>query len=242
MLKCFALLSAYLLAVAASTRVELHFESLCKQCQIHTAAIDDIVVHGGNEGPVGMLGDLSLSVDYYGHASCEESPWSTEHGPSMCVTDRYQLCAQELGGGTALGAAAAWWPFNHCLMMNMDQLKCGVNTHCDTTDQFRAMLEMTLPLCAAVANNPALNSTAIAECAEGVQGKELASASYKRTDLTLQDGFAPVYINGQKLTGGDTIWRKTPENVLYGKTMLSTLCALDNGGSSATEVACPVEP
>ncbi len=236
MLKFFALFLSFLLAVYASSRVQLHFESLCKQCQIHTAAIDDIVVHGGDEGLMGMLSDISLSVDYYGHADCEDNPYSIEHGPAMCVTDRYQLCAQELNGGTAKGAGAVWWPFNHCMMMNIDQLKCGVNTHCDTMHQFRGMLEMTVPLCAAVSS---LNTTALVECAEGKQGKNLANLSYKRTDLTLGDGFAPVYINGLKLQGCDSIWRKTPDNVLYGKTMLAALCDLE---SESDATACPVEP
>ena len=221
------LLLGVIFSLSHAARLELHYESLCKQCQIHTAAIDDIVVHGGNEGPVSPLwAALEVSVDYYGHGkNCESFPYSTEHGPDMCVTDRYHLCAQVLGGGSQAGAAVAWWPFTHCLMMNIDQLKCGVNTHCDTTEQFRSMLTPTVALCAAVSH---LDLTALAECAEGQQGLDLALESYRRTDKTLVDGFAPAYIDGVKVQGCDDIWLKTPDNLLYGQTVLSALVSSTN--------------
>jgi hypothetical protein len=70
-----------------STRVELHFESLCKQCQIHTAGFTDDVVHGGLElsaADAGVIANLELSVDYYGaippNGTCEQAAFATEHG------------------------------------------------------------------------------------------------------------------------------------------------------------------
>ena len=53
-----------------------------------------------------------------------------------------------------------------------------------------------------------MNSDAIISCAQSEAGIQLADASYARTAKTLVDGFAPVYIDGQKIQGADNIWRK----------------------------------
>jgi hypothetical protein len=207
-------------------RLELHFESMCKQCQIHIAGIDDIVIHGGDESSTeesGMISELSMSVDYYGTPDCimNATKMDTEHGPNMCITDRVHLCAQKQGGGTDKGAGSNWFPFVHCMFMNMDQLKCGVNGHCDDDKKFYTALEAAIPFCATVSN---LDGNAISDCAMGDEGKELALTSYLKTGKTLKDGFAAAYINGNKLENADYIWRKTPDQLLYGQTMLSTLC------------------
>jgi hypothetical protein len=180
----------------AGVRVELHFESLCKQCQIHVGAIDDMVLHGGNEASVadaGVLSNLELSIDYYGTQDCEAvaNATHTEHGPDMCVADRYHLCAQQLAGGAGTGAAATWWPFTHCMFMNVDQLKCGVNGHCADRAAFNATLRAAIPLCALVAG---MSADAITACAESSAAVELADASYARTAKTLADGFAPACV------------------------------------------------
>lgn len=225
-----------------SVRLELHFESLCKQCQIHTAGIDDIVIHGGSESSMedaGMMKELEMSVDYYGFPDCvsHAEKWHTEHGPDLCYTDRYHLCAQSLGGGTAQGAAQLWWPFVHCMFMNMDQLKCGVNEHCEDHSRYESVVNGAVALCSSVSG---MDGDAITACATGSEGEALAKESYKRTDKTLLDGFAPAYINGEKLEGADEIWRKTPDQLLYGKTMLSTLCGVmtQNGANSTLPDAC----
>jgi len=83
-----ALLGAALVAPhVLGTRVELHFESLCKQCQIHTAGFTDDVIHGGMElsaTDAGILSQLELSIDYYGaippNSTCEQAAFATEHG------------------------------------------------------------------------------------------------------------------------------------------------------------------
>ena len=41
------LVNALALSAVSAVKVELHFESLCKQCQIHIGAFMDDVVHGG---------------------------------------------------------------------------------------------------------------------------------------------------------------------------------------------------
>ena len=118
------------MSTARAVRLELHYESLCKQCQIHQGAIDDIVLHSGDESSLldaGVLAHLEMSIDYYGTKDCEAVANRThsEHGPDMCVADRYHLCAQQLGGANGTGAGQLWWPFTHCMFMNIDQFKVG---------------------------------------------------------------------------------------------------------------------
>mmetsp|Transcript_7453 Transcript_7453/g.12204 ORF Transcript_7453/g.12204 Transcript_7453/m.12204 type:complete len:112 (-) Transcript_7453:997-1332(-) len=65
-----ALLAAYAcVGVVGLINVEMHFESLCKQCQIHIAGMRDIVLRGGNESSLeeaGVKPWLNITIDYYG--------------------------------------------------------------------------------------------------------------------------------------------------------------------------------
>jgi hypothetical protein len=128
------LLAGLLVAQSSSVRVELHFESLCKQCQVHIAALNDVVFNAASEADptlAGIQGAANVSVDYYGSigpdGTCESAAAGTEHGPDMCVTDRYHLCAQNATGGSNAGAAGSWFGFVHCMFMTSDLLKCGKN-------------------------------------------------------------------------------------------------------------------
>jgi len=185
----------------------------------------------------GMMSELEMSIDYYGAPDCvaHAEKWDTEHGPDLCYTDRYHLCAQKQGGGSAKGAGQTWWPFVHCMFMNMDQMKCGVNEHCEDSSRFEAALQGSVNLCAAVSG---MDGDAITTCASGEEGEELAKESYRRTDKTLLAGFAPAYINGDKLEGADEVWRKTPDQLLYGQTMLTALCGAIVEGNATAPGAC----
>ena len=234
-------LSAVLaLPAISAVRVSLHYESLCKQCQIHVAGFTDDVIHGGLElspADAGVLARTELSIDYYGRTSpsCETAAAGTEHGPDMCSTDRVHLCAQALHGGAATGAAARWWPFVHCMFMLVDGLKCGNNGHCDDSAQFVVRRDAAVPTCALLAD---VNATAIEECADGPEGVALANRSYAATDRTLADGFAPAYVDGVLVEGADAFWRVSPDQLRYGRVLLATVCASLGEDGGETPAAC----
>jgi len=225
-------------------RVELHYESLCKQCQIHVAGFTDDVIHGGLElspESAGVLSELELSIDYYGvitqNTTCEKaaSAANTEHGPDMCATDRVHLCAQSLYGGSAPGAAAAWWPFVHCMFMMIDGLKCGQNGHCANESDFQAAYAAVVPTCAALTS---VDAAAVQARADGPDGVALAAASYQATARTASDGFAPAYVNGVYVDDADAFWRDSPDQLLYGRTLLETICESFDAGTASQAAAC----
>lgn len=221
------MLGHLVLWTASAVHLELHFESLCKQCQIHLAAINDDVFNGGTEDDpavVGIMSQINTTIDYY-------DPSGTEHGNDMLVTDRLHLCAQQL----APGNASVWFRFVHCLQMNIDPLKCYSNGHCESVDDFNAALDMVAPMCAQAGR---VDLTEIMACANGDQGKQLQAASYKRTAATAAYGFAPAFVDGVYVDGADAFWRKSPDQLKYGTTLLSTVCAaLDAAGQTAPTCA-----
>jgi hypothetical protein len=222
------------ISISTPVRVELHFESLCKQCQIHVAGFNDDVITGGLEedfsvAEAGILSELELSIDYYGivppGGTCEEAAAGTEHGPDMCTTDRLHLCAQSMLGGSEAGAASRWWPFVHCMFMMVDGLKCGNNGHCDgNSTGFATALSTVLPTCALLGGG--LDVEALTACANGPDGIALQRASYQATDQTLADGFAPAYVQSSLVEGADSFWRDSPDQLLYGKTLLQNICSV----------------
>jgi len=153
----------------------------------------------------------------------------------MCTTDRVHLCAQSLYGGTKTGAAAGWWPFVHCMFMNIDGLKCGNNGHCDESSTFRANLAGVLPACAAMNG---VDAALISACADGPDGVALQKASYARTTQTAKYGFAPAFVDGSYVEGADAFWRKSPDQLLYGQSLIEAICTAGTGPSSADATAC----
>mmetsp|Transcript_28549 Transcript_28549/g.46444 ORF Transcript_28549/g.46444 Transcript_28549/m.46444 type:complete len:261 (+) Transcript_28549:76-858(+) len=234
-----ALLAAYAcVGVVGLINVEMHFESLCKQCQIHIAGMRDIVLRGGNESSLeeaGVKPWLNITIDYYGaiarDGTCESAAKGTEHGSDICVTDRYHLCAQRGGLSTTSESAVRplgdWFDFVHCMWMNIDVLKCGNNNHCATSDEFSTALELVFPMCAKLTG---ADEERIRHCANGKEGRNLQAASYARTKERSEFGFAPIFIDGKYVSSADNIWRKTPNQLHYGKVVLATICEHAVGG------------
>ncbi len=233
------------LAICTAVKVDLHFETLCKQCQIHMAALFDDVGRGGYElsfEESGVLQEVEMRIDYYGQVekcAISASKRDTEHGPDMCLTDRISLCAQSLYGGDGKGAAMTWFPFTHCMMQNIDVLKCGHNEHCDTHTDFLVALRAVFPMCTAATH---VDGDAIWTCATSGTGAELANESYKRTDATLTKGFAPAFVDGvYQESADDGTWRKSPDQLSYGKHMLGAICdrIVVDAGTNASAAILP---
>lgn len=220
--------AAFLGSPTAAVRVETHFMSLCHECQMHIASINNDIITGGNESSpaeAGVLRELELSVDYYGSigpdGTCESGDMSP-HGPQQCQIDRYHLCGQHMGGGATKGAAVKWWPFVHCMFMNLDFLKCGSNWFCNDTTQFSLVRDSIVGSCAAVTG---VDHKALLECANGPLGRELQTASFNRTNSLNQSiGFAPQFIEGEFIDTTGMFWRKSPDQLTYGKTLLGEIC------------------
>uniref|UniRef100_A0A7S2SQU0 Uncharacterized protein n=1 Tax=Rhizochromulina marina TaxID=1034831 RepID=A0A7S2SQU0_9STRA len=233
-----AMLAVLPCGVGGRVQVSLHFESLCKQCQIHVAAVRDDVLHGGLEvsaSEAGVAQFLNMSIDYYGNiaadGTCESAANGTEHGPAMCVTDRYHLCAQHaLPTTSAAPDATRWFQYVHCMFQNIDVLKCGSNGYCAEEPAFRRALDTVHGMCSSSAS---VDGDAIAACASGSLGRQLQAESYDRTKRTRRYGFAPVFIDGNYLEGADAFWRKTPDQLLYGRTLLEAICTAPESNQSA---------
>lgn len=212
-----------------SVRLELHFMSHCKQCQVHVNALRDLVLRGGMcTLEAGVEPYLNMTIDYYGSmgpdGSCESASQETEHGPTMCATDRYHLCAQRYAGPT-------WFDFVHCMWMNIDLLKCGNNGHCDTSEEYHKAFSSVYPTCASLTH---VNSSVISACAEGEEGVALQRASYARTSKRSSAGFAPVFVNGAHVEEPNG-WRKAVDPLAWGKQVLQAICS---GLSGADVLAC----
>lgn len=237
------LMIALLLPMAAmGVRVSLHFMSLCHECQMHISAINNCIVTGGLElsaQEAGALAETELSIDYYGSIGSDgtcKSGQMSDHGPDQCEIDRYHVCAQDMMGGSSTGAALRWWPFVHCMFMNIDFLKCGNNLKCDTYDEFTKVRDSIVNSCAAVTN---INKTELTECANGPRGHALQAASFNRTNaLPSADGFAPPFVAGEWAKEADYEWRGlTPDQLKYGKAILTRMCNA-MGSKSSNVRAC----
>lgn len=217
------------LGEAFAVRVELHFMSECHECQMHIAAINNNVFTGGLEYSLheaGVLEELELSVDYYGNLGsdglCEHGDLSP-HGPQQCEIDRFHVCAQDILGGTKTGAAMKWWPFVHCLFMNLDFLKCGSNWYCEDYSQFAAARDSIVSTCAAVTG---VDHEALLSCANSTMGRKLQAASFNRTNsLPPKFGFAPPFVQGEYVKGTEEMmWRLSPDQLQYGQAILGDIC------------------
>ena len=112
----------------------------CKECQVHTAALQDILLHAGNESDnSGIASVVSLHIDYYGgwpyyepyNGTCEAAAVDMEHGPDRCTTDRYHLCSQH-----ASPPEPHWFNYVQCMWLNIDTLKCHNNGSCKQRSDF----------------------------------------------------------------------------------------------------------
>ena len=227
---------------AAPVNIAMNFNSLCKECQVHTAAVQDILLHAGNESDdSGLAGVVSLAIDYYGgwptyvpnNDTCENNAIGLEHGPDRCVTDRYHLCAQH-----ASPPEPHWFDYVHCLWMNIDTLKCHKNGFCAKRSDFFEALSRVHPMCAESAG---VNGEAIQACAESSRAIELQKASYLRANKTLVHGFAPTYVDGIYLKEVPR-WRLTVDMLSYGRKLLTTVCKIveSTGSKSANASSLPM--
>ena len=231
--------SAPTTTAAQPVRVALHFESLCKQCQMHVQAMRDGVLRAGLElapAAAGVRGAVALSVDFAGPAfasgTCEGHSAGTEHGPDMCVADRYHLCAQHPSADINQTASGwAWWDYSYCLYQNIDVLKCGNNGHCTESAggagdgaRFAAALAAVHPMCAAFAG---VNASAIEACASSDAARAMQRASFARTAAATQASggtFAPALVNGVKPAGTDDFWRLMPNTTDWAAGILRAVC------------------
>ena len=220
-----------------SVRVEAYFQSLCKMCQIHVAALQDDLFHMGLEldeptASTPVFAATNFSIDFYGripsNSTCEMAAEGTEHGPDMCVTDRYHLCAQHSG-------APHWFDYTHCMMMNIDSLKCHRNGHCPSRERFYAALGLVHPMCAVLSG---VDAEAIQTCANSPEAVELQKLSYARTQQRTQGtSFAPIFVDGKKLDV-DRFWRKTPDSMYYGQQVLEAVCSAAAAQQGVTPTGC----
>ena len=230
-------------------KISMNFNSLCKQCQVHTAAVQDILLHAGAEmDHAGLAEVVDLSIDYYGGwptyepytGTCEAHAVGLEHGPDRCVTDRYHLCAQHGDPASDYATQPGWFNYVQCMWMNIDTLKCHNNGFCAQRSSYFAALARVHPMCAASAG---VNATAIKVCAESPRAVALQKASYLRANATLQHGFAPTYVNGKYMSEAPR-WRFAVDMLAYGRKLLTTVCDIlkaQHGGSndpSALPVGC----
>ena len=234
------LFASLTVAALAAVRLEMHFMSLCKQCQMHIAATNDMIWNGGLEltpSKAGVRAMTNFSIDYYGPKlmsghTCEAASVGTEHGPDQCVNDRYHLCAQH-----ADPPEPSWFDYVHCMWMNIDVLKCGHNGHCDTSTEYAHALSLVHPMCAALTG---VDAAAIAACANSERGVQLARDSYARTRGTAGLPFAPAFVDGVVVDGADQFWRKTPDQLHWGRAVLDAVCkaAAARNASAAPPLAC----
>ena len=204
--------------------ISMNYNSLCKECQVHTAAVQDLLLHAGNESDnSGMAAVVSLHIDYYGgwpyyepySSTCEAAAVDMEHGPDRCTTDRYHLCAQH-----ASPPEPHWFNYVQCMWLNIDTLKCHNNGSCKQRSDFFDALSRVHPMCA---DSAGVNGKAIQQCAESPRAVELQAASYLRANSTLLHGFAPTYVNGVYLKEVPR-WRLTVDMLSYGRSLLTTVC------------------
>ena len=230
------LFASLAVAALAAVRLEMHFMSLCKQCQIHIAATNDMIWNGGLElapSVAGVRGLTNFSIDYYGPKSssgqtCEAASSGTEHGPDQCVNDRYHLCAQH-----ADPPEPKWFNYVHCMWMNIDVLKCGHNGHCNTSTEYVHALGLIHPMCATLTG---VDAAGIAACAHSERGMELARKSYAHTHArTAGFPFAPAFVDGTFVDGADQLWRKTPDQLHWGRAVLDAVCK----AAAARNVSAP---
>jgi hypothetical protein len=208
-------------------RIDMNFNSMCKQCQVHTAAVQDILLHAGMESDVsGMREVVSLNINYYGgwpfyvasNGTCEAAAVGLEHGPDRCVTDRYHLCAQH-----AVPPEPRWFDYAQCMWMNIDSLKCHKNGFCADRADYFAALDRVHPMCA---ESSGVDGETIKACAESPRATELQRASYTRANKTVsQYGFAPTFVDGNHLEEVPR-WRKTVDMLSYGQRLLKTVCKI----------------
>ena len=234
------------LCTAASTAtlidINMNFNSLCKECQVHTAAVQDLLLHAGNETDnPGISQVVSLHIDYYGgwptytphpNTTCETAARNLEHGPDRCTMDRYHLCAQH-----ALPSMyePKWFDYVHCLWMNIDTLKCHRNSFCKTRAEFVEALSLVHPMCAHSAN---VDGDAIRACAESPKAIDLQHQSYLKANQTIKRGFAPTYVDGKYLVEVPR-WRLTVDMLSYGKRLLTTVCGIvASNNSSELPLGC----
>lgn len=196
--------------------------SHCKQCQVHVNALRDLVLRGGTGSTLekaGVQQHLNMTIDYYGSFAsddtCETAAQGTEHGPTMCTTDRYHLCAQQLAG-------PQWFDFAHCMWMNIDRLKCGNNGACETRDEYHEAFSLVYPMCTKLIG---IDAELVTTCAEGPQGVALQQASYARTSQRSRAlyGFAPVFVDGDHVEEPSE-WRDAVDPLAWGQGVLQAIC------------------
>lgn len=212
--------------VGSLVRIDMNFNSLCKQCQVHTAAVQDLLLHAGMESDAAGIRDVvSLHIDYYGgwpyyepfKSTCEAAAVGLEHGPDRCVMDRYHLCAQH-----AAPSEPRWFDYVQCMWANIDSLKCHNNGFCAKRADFFDALHRVHPMCADLSG---VDGAAIQACAASPRAIELQSASYVRANATLSYGFAPTFVDGTHLEEVPR-WRQSVDMLSYGRKLLSTVCAI----------------
>ena len=83
-------------------------------------------------------------------------------------------------------------------------------------------------------------SAAIAACANAERGVQLARDSYARTRGTAGLPFAPAFVDGVVVDGADQFWRKTPDQLHWGRAVLDAVCkaAAARNASAAPPLAC----
>ena len=206
--------------------ISMNYNSLCKECQVHTAAVQDVLLHAGNESDdSGVAAVVSLHIDYYGgwpyyepyNGTCEAAAVNLEHGPDRCTIDRYHLCAQH-----ASPPEPQWFDYVQCMWLNIDTLKCHKNGSCEKRSEFFDALSRVHPMCAL---SSGVNGEAIQRCAESPRAVELQAASYMRANKTLLHGFAPTYVDGVHLKEVPR-WRLTVDMLSYGRALLTNVCSI----------------
>jgi hypothetical protein len=220
---------------------------------MHVQAFRDGVLRAGTEispDEAGIEAVIELQLDFIGPpwkhpgagTTCESMSANSEHGPDMCTSDRYHLCAQHPTGDiNATAAGFAWLSYSFCLFQNIDVLKCGNNAHCAESSVFQsALTDHVHPMCAKFAG---LNSTAIMNCAQSPLAIDMQTASFARSAaaaLKTGGSFAPVFINGIKPAHGtDDAWRETVNATTWASVVLQAICDAVPGGSQPAGCAAP---
>jgi len=134
---------------------------------------------------------VNFSVDYIGTWPASGSCDTPSHGPTECVTDAWNLCAEILNPQNN-----SWWAFDRCLYTQQNALKCGTEKCCTNLTLFNeTVINVTTGCAKMVGMSPSVFAT-LRDCAIGSEGAALVKASFARTAAKKIAHTEWVYVDG----------------------------------------------
>jgi len=151
---------------AGSVKVDFYVMSKCPDAAVCESTFGNAVIQ--------LASIIDFHVDYI--AKGDPSNYTCLHGPTECVGNTQQLCAQSIYGNTSTPSTLSWWSFAMCQSQTRTQIPDNAQS---------------------CANTLSLSFPKISACTNSSQGALLLQESFNRTRAASETISCTVNLNNQ---------------------------------------------